>query len=201
MELTLKIDKINYGDIAVKLLPKMCSSVKLDSEALQLTMGAIGGLPDYLVRSVFDAIPVEQKNTILAAFASEHREEILKFLNNLLEQNQIGIELSDFELWSDLMVTAQTERIDYPVLVERFLPNLKELLLSQGGVVAMMRPLIRKASAEQVCGLLDQFLGARKDEILASMVNQNQRALISRMEDMAKKQDIDLTLTSLELKP
>lgn len=199
MELKLKIEEINYGDIAVKMLPAMCSSGKLDSKAWQLTRDAAACLPEHLVRALAESISAKQKNAIIAAFAAEHESGVLKLLNGLMERHRVGVQLSGFRLQPDLTLTAQIARIDYPVLVERFLPKLKELLLSRGGMAAMMRPLIEGASAEQICGLLDRFLGARKEELLVTLVHQNQRTLLSLLENMARKQNVHLKISSLEV--
>ena len=66
-----------------------------------------------------------------------------------------------------------------------------------GGFVAMLRPVIQRASAEQLCGLLDQFVGDNKDAFLASLFNQNQKMLIAVIEAAAEKQNVRLRISSV----
>ena len=59
--------------------------------------------------------------------------------------------------------------------------------------------VIRNASAEQIVGLLDRFVGDNKEAFLASLINQNQKTIISAIEDAAQKQNIRLKINSILL--
>lgn len=118
-------------------------------------------------------------------------------INKVSEEYTLGVTLSKLIVYKDLELTAAIDRIDYLCLAERFLPMIKEKLLAVGGVVALLQPVIEKASADQICGLLDRIVGSNKDGFAAALINQNQQTLISVIEDAAGKQNIRLKLDSI----
>ena len=199
MKLTIKLDEINFGDVAVRAMPLLSSSAVNIGGAVGRMAYAITDLPESLIRDVFDAIPACEKNEILAAFAVEYKGRILNTLNNLSSDYKLGLQLKDFMVDRNLTIAVEVDEIDYIKIVDRFLPEIREKLLSMGGFVAMFRPMIQNASAQQIVGLLDRFVGDNKEVFLASLVNQNQQNLISAIEDAAQKQNIRLKINSILL--
>ena len=120
-------------------------------------------------------------------------------MNVLSDQYKLGLKLVDCSFDRNLNITAEVSEIDYVSIVDRFLPAIRTKLLSLGGLVAMFRPMIQNASAEQLVGLLNRFVGDNKEAFLASLINQNQQALISAIEDTAQKQNIRLRINSIAL--
>ena len=90
-------------------------------------------------------------------------------------------------------------RIDYLRLVSKFLYQIKKKLLAVGGPVMLMGLVIRGASAETVCSLMDRFLGGSKDRFLASIVNQNAQQIIRLIEEEAAKEGVRLELEYIYL--
>lgn len=199
MKLTIKLDEINYGDVAVKVVPLTAKLKKVDSVAVGMLMDSIAFLPEKLIRDIFEAIPDEEKNEIIAEFAMENKARILSRMNVLSDQYKLGLKLVDCSFDRNLNITAEVSEIDYVSIVDRFLPAIRTKLLSLGGLVAMFRPMIQNASAEQLLGLLDRFVGDNKEAFLASLINQNQQTLISAIEDAAQKQNIRLRINSIAL--
>lgn len=197
MKLTIKLDEINYGDVAVKAMPFLCQAAEKQSGAAGKTMAAIAQLPDRLIYEIFDAIPMDQKNEIVAAFAMENRENILNAANKLSADHKIGVTLADCRVDQDLECIALSDKIDYEILAERFLPEIREKLLGMGGMAGFLRPVIEKASAQQICGLLDKLFGNKKEVLIASLINKNQQKLIFLIEDAVKKQNINLKINSI----
>ena len=197
MKLTIKLDEINYGDVAVRAMPLLRHSAGNIHGSVGRMVAAITNLPENLIRDVFNAIPAYEKNTILADFAVEYKSRILKTLNNLSGQYKLGLQLKDFTVDQNLTIAAEVGEIDYISIVDRFLPVIRDKLLGMGGLVAMFRPMIQNASAEQIVGLLDRFVGDNKEAFLASLINQNQQNLISAIEDAAPKQNIRLKINSI----
>lgn len=160
-------------------------------------LSAMAQLPQELIVGLFDAIPTEQKNDIAASFAEENKEQILSLVNKLTKEHRIGLSVSDFSMNRHLEIGAEVDDIDYPCLVDRFLPLVKKNLLARGGMVALLRPMIEQASADQICGLLDRFMGSNKDAFMAALINQNQDKLAELIEDTAAKQNIQLKISSV----
>lgn len=197
MEITVKIEEINYGDVAVKAMPFLRKAAQKQNNAVGKTIMAISDLPDSLIYDLFDAIPVEQKNEIVAAFAMENKAKVLSAVNKLSEDHKIGVTLSDYSVDQRLEFAAVVDKIDYQAIADRFLPEIREKLLNMGGMVSFLHPVIEKASAEQVCRLLDKILGKNKESLIASLINKNQQKLISLVEDTAKKQTINLKIAAI----
>lgn len=199
MKLTIKLDAINHGDVAVKLMPLLAQSAGSFHGAVGKTVSAIANLPDNLIRDIFDAIPENEKNGIIAAYAMEYKDRILSKLNNLSMHHNLGLKLADCLIDQDLTIVAEVSEIDYIAIVDRFLPVIRDKLLGMGRLVAMFRPMIQNASAEQTVGLLNRIVGENKEAFLASLINQNQHNLISTIEDAAEKQNIRLKINEIIL--
>ena len=199
MKLTIKLDEINYGDVAVKAMPLLRHSAGNIHGTVGRMAAAITNLPENLIRDIFDAIPAYEKNEILADFAVEYKSRILSTLNNLSGHYKLGLQLKDFTVDQNLTIRAEVGEIDYISIVDRFLPEIRSKLLSMGGLVVMFRPMIQSASAEQIVGLLERFVGDNKEVFLVSLVNQNQKKLISAIEDAVDKQNIHLKISTIVL--
>lgn len=197
MKLTIKLDEINYGDVAVRAMPLLRDSAGNIHGSVGRIAAAITNFPENLIRDVFDTIPTYEKNEILADFAVEYNSRILNTLNNLSRHYKLGLQLNDFTVDQNLTIAAEVGEIDYISIVDRFLPEIRSKLLSMGGLVAMFRPMIQNASAAQIVGLLDRFVGDNKDAFLLSLINQNQKTLISAIEDAAEKQNIHIKINSI----
>ena len=199
MKLTIKLGAINHGDVAVKLMPLLAQSAGNFHGAVGKTVAAIANLPDNLIRDIFDAIPENEKNGIIAAYAMEYKDRILSKLNNLSMHHNLGLKLADCLIDQDLTIVAEVSEIDYIAIVDRFLPAIRDKLLGMGRLVAMFRPMIQNASAEQTVGLLNRIVGENKEAFLVSLINQNQHNLISTIEDAAEKQNIRLKINEIIL--
>lgn len=199
VKLIIKLDEINYGDVAVKVVPLTAQMRKDNSGAVGKLLDAIGNLPENLIREIFESIPVAQKNEIIAAFAMEYKERILSKLNALSIQHKLGLKLADCSFDCNLNIMAEVSEIDYVSIVCRFLTAIRNKLLSMDGLVAMFRPAIQSASAEQLVGLLNRFIGDNKEAFLASLINKNQQNLIFAIEDAANKQNIRLKISFIIL--
>ena len=199
MKLTIKLDEINYGDAAVRAIPLLRHSAgNIDGSVGRMAV-AITNLPENLIRDIFDAIHAYEKNEILASFAVEYKDRILNTLNDFSRHYKLGLQLNDFTVDQNLTIAAEVYEIDYISILDRFLPEIRSKLLSMGRLVVMFRPMIQNASAAQIVGLLDRFVGDNKEVFLASLVNQNQKKLISAIEDAADKQNIRLKISAIVL--
>lgn len=199
MEIILKIQQLNYGDAAVRVLPLLGKTAAGRADAVGKTIAAISELPERLIYDIFDAIPAEQKNEIIACFVEEHRGSLLHAINKFSEQHRLGVSVADVAVNRELEIRAVVDRIDYKCIVERFLPKIREKMLNMGVVAAFLRPVIQSANADQICGLLERMLGDTKDAFLVSLLNQNQLVLIDLVEKSAEKQKIRMTIASLRI--
>lgn len=153
MKLTIKLDSIDYGDVAVKLIPMLGQSRKDGS--VGLVLDALSALPEDLIRKVFDAIPQQRKDEIVAAFAMEKKDTLLGMLNDMSREQDLGITLENYRMDSELNIVVDVEKIDYLRMTERFLPMLREKLLTLRTIPSFLKPAIQNATAEQLLKLLD----------------------------------------------
>lgn len=198
MKLTIKLDFIDYGDVAVKLIPMMGQSKKGGS--IGLALDALATLPEDLIRQVFDVIPQQRKDEIVAAFAMEKKDTLLGMLNDMSRKQELGITLENYRMDPELNIIADVAEIDYLRITERFLPVLRgkllTMLLIMRAIPPFLIPTIKNATAEQLLKLLDRFV-RDKDSMVASLINQNQQKLILLLERTGRKQGIHVKIGSV----
>lgn len=199
MKLTVKLEEINCSDLAVRLLPMLHQATEGRGDTKNKLISAVSQLPEAALRTVFDAIPEETKRELLASGVAEYQEKLLSALNHLLEENRIGLHLAELTVNQALEINAVVDRMDEVSLAELLLPMLKEKLLSMGGMVKLLHPLIQSATAEQMVGLLDRILGEKKEAFLIGIINQQSPALMKLAENAAQNERVHLKLTSIAL--
>ena len=197
MKLKIRVQEINYGDVAVKAMPLLGERVKNRSDAIGEVLAAFCDLPEDLIQEMFNAIPKEKKNGIVASLSEEYRGKILYFLNRLSAENGIGVQLKDFTVSRALEMEAEIAEIDYLTVTKNFLPVIRKKLMEMGGITVVLRPVIANAPAERIVGLVDRISGGHKDAFLASLINRNPKTLISGIESAAEKQNIRLKIASV----
>lgn len=197
MKLKIKMKEINYGDVAVKAMPLLAQTAQHHTGAVGEVIAAFSALPSELIHDVFNAIPEEKKNGIVALLSMEYREKVLNIINSLSEENRIGVTLDDFTVNRELEIEAEISGIDYLSIVNSFLPVIRKKLLEMGGMTVILRPVIEHAPAERLVGLLDRFVGDNKNAFMASLINRNQHILTSSIENIAGSQNIHLEIESI----
>lgn len=197
MRLYIKIDQIDYADVALVAQGMLEKPFSNRTDAIAMAVYTVSRLSEDLIRDLFNEISNERMSMLLAAFAKEYKCKILSAGNELLVKNHLGAKIDDFDVTPDLKVSVNVAEIDYPSIVERFLPMIKEKLMGMGGAVVLLRPVIQNASAPQVCGLLDTLLGRNKESFIVALVNQYSDKLVSTIEDAAAKKNITLKIGDL----
>lgn len=197
MEMIITIDELHYSDVAVMVMPVLGKSFSDRTDAAAMAAVTVSRLPERLVRELLDEITDGQMSVLLSAFATENKKTIIDAVNKLSDRNGFGVTFTDFAMTPQPELRVTVGEIDYPCVVKRFLPMIKEKLLDMGGAVALLRPVIRNASADQVCGLLDHLLGSNKEEFIVALVNQYGDKLEAAIEDLAAKQNIRLKVSGL----
>ena len=198
MELMIKIKEIQYSDVAAMAMPILGKSFSNRADAVAMAAATASRLPERLIRELFDEITDSRMSVILSAFAMENKNKIIFAVNKLSSKNDFGVTIADFVITPQLEIRVRIGKIDYPCIVKRFLPMIKEKLLGMGGAAALLCPVIRNASADQICGLLDTLLGSNKEEFIAALVNQYGGKLVSAIEDFATKQNIHLKVEEIQ---
>lgn len=199
MELSFRIEEINYGDVVVAAKPFLLKTFENRTDAVAMAATTAAGLSPKLIRVMMAEITDEKINQLIVAFAAEYKPQILRAVNKLSEKKKLGVQLEDFEVSPGLDVWAKAASIDYPSLVGRFLPVVKEKLLSMGGPAALLRPVIQNASASQICGLMDKLLGSRKETFIVNLINQNAEKLVATVEKTAAQKKVRLKISQFRV--
>lgn len=200
MQIHFKIGQINYADVAVKALPVLQGRLANQDSAVVKIVNALAQLPSELIHEMFHAIPLAEKNEIVVALAREHKAWILSKANEMARKNGIGITIRDLTVTGELEFRGIVEEIDYRSIVLKFLPLVRKKLASIGEVPALLRPMLAKASPEQILGILDRIPQGIKDEIVISLLNQYQDQLREQIVKLARDNGIALTVEALEIR-
>ena len=99
IELRIRIDDIDYGDLAQQALPavlKKLSESHGDSKALQILQG-LGGLPSGAVRMMLKALPQSSKDAIALAFIQSYKEELARKINSFAESKDVHLNVKDIQ--------------------------------------------------------------------------------------------------------
>lgn len=199
MKIMVKIGDISYGDVAVKALPMLRKKIVDNGSAVNKILCAITELPPEPIHGVFNAIPYAEKNGIVAALVEENKERIIRIANGLAQENGIGISLRDLSVTEGLEIHAVVGEIDYQSIVVKFLPLVKEKLTSSGMVPVMLRPVINRASAGQILGILNQIPQESKDAIVLFAVNQYRERIKEMVVKTVQSNGIALTVEALAI--
>ncbi len=194
MNVYIELVEIHYADVAVKLLPHLRPS----GSAAGLLTEAVSKLPEQVIRTVFDAIPLEKQDEIAAAFLSEHREELCRWATGFLKEQGIGVEIKDVTLSQNLELILQLGDIDYVSLVQTFFASQEKDLAAQeplDRVLASLRMLPGFLLTKAVAAMSQE----RRDEILAALVNRVGDQLLSKLMELARQQNIHLTLKNIRI--
>ena len=128
MKLQMKLEDLNYGDVAVSLLPRVLPRLQEKisrSEAAAKILTAIAHMPEDILHELFDSIPLKEKNSIVMSLVEENKERILQRLGNEAIQ-ELGIQVSDLTVDEELNLEILFEQIDFVKLAENAIPKLKE---------------------------------------------------------------------------
>ena len=195
MELRFKIEEINYGDVVLAAKPYLLKTFANRTDAVAMAATTAAGLSPKLIRVMMAEITDERMSELISVFTTEYKEKIISMVNDLSAKQKLGVKIGDFEVTPDLEIWAKTAQVDYPSVVERFLPLVKEKLLNMGGPVALVKPMIQNASAAQICGLMDKLLGSKKEAFNINLINQNGEKLVSVVEKKAAQKKVRLKVS------
>ena len=98
MELKIKLDEIDYGALAVRLLPMLPEEAIADSGLVSgFLLGSIKKQPGIL-KSIIDALPEEKKEEMVISLLSQNEGKLTGKLNELARQNGLPIKVEEIKL-------------------------------------------------------------------------------------------------------
>ena len=97
MEIKIKVDYINYGELVTILLPKL-GGLSKDNGIKDKMLKAIASLPSGPTKAMVDALPQDTKDEIAAYLISKNKDNIIKAATQYAESNGVSITVSDIEV-------------------------------------------------------------------------------------------------------
>lgn len=194
MELQIKISRINYGEVAVKALPLLRAKIRDDGSAVAKILLAITQLPPEMICGIFDAMPQEQKDEIVALLAAENKEKLLKLAMAVAEKNGIRITVEDVTVSKELQIGVFVRQIDYAGLVVRFLPLVKDKLKALEGSEMKILTKLADASSELACEFLKLIPREYQDKIAVFLLNQCREQILEMIVGTFQKNGIEIEI-------
>lgn len=194
MKITMKIQDIHYGDVAVQALPILEEKLPVEDTAMNKLLRAITRFPEDVVYSLFDAIPQQEKDEIVSLLVQENKEKILAYATQFLQEQRIGLTIQNLAVASDLAVELDILDIDYGSLVQKLLPLIQDKLAENHDNMANILGKIPAGSPNIILGFLPQ---KAKDDIAAYLINKGQDQILRFAMQAAADRNIRLELAGL----
>ena len=196
MKITMKIQDIHYGDVAVQALPLLVEKRPTEDTAMNKLLRAIAHLPEDVVYSLFDAIPQQEKNEIVSLLVQENKEKILAYATQFLQEQRIGLTIQNLAVASDLALELDILDIDYGSLVQKLLPLIQDKLAENHDNMANILGKIPAGSSNILLGFLPQ---KAKNDIAAYLINKGQDQILRFAMQAAANRNIRLELADLNV--
>ncbi len=196
MKITMKIQDIHYGDVAVQALPLLVEKRPTEDTAMNKLLRAIAHLPEDVVYSLFDAIPQQEKNEIVSLLVQENKEKILAYATQFLQEQRIGLTIQNLAVASDLALELDILDIDYGSLVQKLLPLIQDKLAEEHDNMANILGKIPAGSSNILLGFLPQ---KAKNDIAAYLINKGQDQILRFAMQAAANRNIRLELADLNV--
>lgn len=196
MKITMKIQDIHYGDVAVQALPLLVEKRPTEDTAMNKLLRAIAHLPEDVVYSLFDAIPQQEKNEIVSLLVQENKEKILAYATQFLQEQRIGLTIQNLAVASDLALELDILDIDYGSLVQKLLPLIQDKLAEEHDNMENILGKIPAGSSNILLGFLPQ---KAKNDIAAYLINKGQDQILRFAMQAAANRNIRLELADLNV--
>lgn len=196
MKITMKIQDIHYGDVAVQALPLLVEKRPTEDTAMNKLLRAIAHLPEDVVYSLFDAIPQQEKNEIVSLLVQENKEKILAYATQFLQEQRIGLTIQNLAVASDLALELDILDIDYGSLVQKLLPLIQDKLAEEHDNMANILGKIPAGSSNILLGFLPQ---KAKNDIAAYLINKGQDQILRFAMQATANRNIRLELADLNV--
>lgn len=194
MKITMNIQDIHYGDVAVQAFPLLTEKLSAEDTAMNKLLRAIAHLPENVVYSLFDAIPQQEKNEIVSLLVQENKEKILAYATQFLLEQRISLTMQNLAVTSNLAVELDVLDIDYGSLVQKLLPLIQDKLTENHDNMANILKKIPVGSPNIILGFLPQ---KAKDDIAAYLINKGQDQILRFAMQAAANRNIRLELADL----
>ena len=98
MEIKLKVNRINYGDLAAWCLPMLSDKLAKEEGAMAALLSKVAAMSPGVARGVLNALPEETKNELAVYLLNRNKEQILSGVTRYLQQQGVDVEFGDLSV-------------------------------------------------------------------------------------------------------
>ncbi len=101
LKLEITMDNIDYEKTIEEILPVLIEKLSQKDDKggrIGYLLLSLKELPIQVVKAAINAIPTEQRDSLMAAFLSEYKEEMADAINRIITINNIKAEISDIHI-------------------------------------------------------------------------------------------------------
>ena len=98
MEIKLKVNRINYGDLAAWCLPMVSDKLAGEEGTIPKLLSKLTSVPPGMVRGMLNALPEEKKNELAVYLINRNKDQILSGITRYLQQQGVDVEFGDLSV-------------------------------------------------------------------------------------------------------
>lgn len=98
MELKLKVNRINYGNLAEKFLPKLSDKLAKEEGAIPRLLSKLAALSPGMAKGMLNVLPDETKNEMVVYLINKNKQQILDGFARYMKEQGIDIEIGDLSI-------------------------------------------------------------------------------------------------------
>lgn len=98
MEIKLKVNRINYGTLAEKVLPMLSDKLAKEEGAIPKLLSKLAALSPGMAKGVLNALPEETKNEAVVYLLNKNKQQILDGFVRYMREQGIDVELGDLSI-------------------------------------------------------------------------------------------------------
>lgn len=95
VEISLKINEINYDSIIEKAIPLLKEKAQTDNSAILKMVSGILNMPGDIPKKMLNALPQETKNELVAYLINNNKNKVIGWLQDTLVNKGFEIEIDD----------------------------------------------------------------------------------------------------------
>jgi hypothetical protein len=98
MELKLKVNRINYGNLAEKFLPMLSDKLAKEEGAIPRLLSKLAALSPGMAKGMLNVLPDETKNEMVVYLINKNKQQILDGFARYMREQGIDIEIGDLSI-------------------------------------------------------------------------------------------------------
>ena len=98
MELKLKVNRINYGNLAEKFLPMLSDKLAKEEGAIPRLLSKLAALSPGMAKGMLNVLPDETKDEMVVYLIKKNKQQILNGFARYMKEQGIDIEIGDLSI-------------------------------------------------------------------------------------------------------